>query len=307
AATTDIRGADERLGTWRANANPLPQRPICRRRACSLPNSPGLHSIPKKCHGCRSCGPRRKLHNAPGLCRGGNMSRLNSILCVICIMALPMMLGGCAGALIVGGLAAAGGSGYAAAQERGVGGAVGDLDIQTDIERAFVDNGPGLQEGITTTVYQGRVMLTGRVATPDMKARAEQVSGRVTGVKALYDEVEVAPPGSTWDATKDSWITARLRSEMMLDPDIRSGNYTIDTSNGSVYLIGLARTPAELELATRIARYIPGVKRVVSYVELRSGAPIAERPLTSGPAPASPVPSATSIGPRTPTTAPQAG
>jgi osmotically-inducible protein OsmY len=234
------------------------------------------------------------------------MARLNSILCVICIVGLPTMLGGCAGVLLVGGLAAAGGGGYAAAQERGVGGAVGDFEVQTDVERAFVDTGPGLREGITTTVYQGRVMLTGRVATPDMKARAVQVAGRVLGVKALYDEVEVATPGSTWDATKDAWITARLRSEMMLDPDIRSGNYTIDTSNGSVYLIGSARTHAEIELATRVARYIPGVKRVVSYVELRSGAPIAERPPTPGPA-ASPVPSATSIGPRTPSTVPTAG
>jgi len=73
---------------------------------------------------------------------------------------------------------------------------------------------------------------------------------------------------------------------MMLDPDIRSGNYTIDTNNGSVYLIGSARTQAELELATRIARYIPGVKRVVSYVELRSGAPIAERAPAPLPGPA---------------------
>jgi osmotically-inducible protein OsmY len=214
------------------------------------------------------------------------MSRLNSLLCVVCIVALPTMLGGCAGVLVAGGIAAAGGGGYAAAQERGVSGAVGDLEIQTDVERAFVDNGPGLREGITTTVYQGRAMLTGRVAMPDMKARAVQVAGRVPGVKALYDEVEVTTPGSTWDATKDAWITARLRSEMMLDPDIRSGNYTIDTSNGSVYLIGSARTQAELELATRIARYIPGVKRVVSYVELRSGAPIAERPLAPPPGPA---------------------
>src|SRR5436190_24333008 len=122
------------------------------------------------------------------------MARLNSMLFVACILMLPMMLGSCAGALIVGGLAAAGGGGYAAAQERGVGGAVGDFDIQSDVERAFVDNGPGLQEGITTTVYQGRVMLTGRVATPDTKARAVQVAGPVTGVKALYDEVEVATP-----------------------------------------------------------------------------------------------------------------
>jgi hypothetical protein len=55
----------------------------------------------------------------------------------------------------------------------------------------------------------------------------------------------------------------------MLDPDIRSGNYTIDTQRGSVYLIGSARSQAELERATRIARYIPGVKRVITYVELR--------------------------------------
>src|SRR5438309_9739452 len=52
-------------------------------------------------------------------------------------------------------------------------------------------------------------------------------------------------------------MTARLRSEFMLDADIRSGgNYTIETENGSVYLIGSARSQAELDRATRIARYI---------------------------------------------------
>jgi osmotically-inducible protein OsmY len=206
---------------------------------------------------------------------GGNMSHFYSVVFLTFMVALPVLLSGCAGALVVGGLAAAGSGGYAAAQERGVSGAVSDFELQTDVEQAFVGAGPGLREGITTTVYQGRVLLTGRVATPGMKARAAQVGGRVAGVKALYDEVEVAPPGSTWDGAKDAWITARLRSEMMLDPEVRSANYTIDTSNGVVYLIGSARTPAELELATRIARYIPGVKRVVSYVELRSGAPVA--------------------------------
>ena len=126
------------------------------------------------------------------------MSRLNSMLCVVCLVALPMMLGGCAGALIVGGLAAASGGGYAAAQERGVGGAVGDFEIQGDVERAFVEAGPGLQEGITTTVYQGRVLLTGRVATPDMKARAVQVAGRVAGVKTLYQQDLAQGHGETY-------------------------------------------------------------------------------------------------------------
>ena len=214
------------------------------------------------------------------------MARLNSMLCVVCILALPTMLGGCAGALIVGGIAAAGGGGYAAAQERGVDGVFNDWEVQNDIQKGLMKAQPGLEEGITATVYQGRVLLTGRVATPEMKMTSEQVAGRSPGVRTLYDEIEVAPPETTWDSTRDAWITARLRSEMMLDPDVRSGNYTIDTSNGSVYLIGSARTAAELELATRIARYIPGVKRVVSYVELRSGAPIAERPPGPPPGPA---------------------
>lgn len=107
---------------------------------------------------------------------------------------LPLALSGCAGALLVGVLAAAGASGYAAAQERGVGAAVSDLQIETGVENALVSAGPGLNEGITTTVYQGRVLLTGQVATSGMSAKAAEVASRVTGVRALYDQVEVAPP-----------------------------------------------------------------------------------------------------------------
>src|SRR5438046_8853288 len=111
--------------------------------------------------------------------------------------------------------------------------------------------------------------------------RSERVASGASAIKALYDNIDVAPSRAAWDATKDAWITARIRSELMLDPDIRSGNYTIDTQKGSVYLIGSARSQAELERATGIARYIPGVKRVMTYVELRPGAPAAQQPTPS--------------------------
>lgn len=142
-------------------------------------------------------------------------------------------------------------------------------------------------------MYQGRVLLTGTVLTPQMKTRAVEVGSRVSGIKALYHDIEVAPSRAAWGATNDAWITARIRSELMLDPNIRSGNYTIDTQKGSVYLIGSARSQAELEHATSIARYIPGVKRVVSYVELRSGAPVAQQPTPSV------APARSSAGPQT--------
>jgi osmotically-inducible protein OsmY len=212
------------------------------------------------------------------------MSRLNSVLALVCVAALP--LGGCAGALVAGGLAAAAGGGYAAAQERGVDGATDDLAIKTNIESELIKRDPQLQVGVTTTVYGGRVLLTGRVASPEMKATAYQLASRTPNVRALYDEIEVAPPEGAWDDARDAWITARVRSEMVVDPDVRSVTYTIDTANGSVYLIGSARSQAELDRTTQIARYVPGVRRVVSYVEIRSGAPVAAMPPATWTAPA---------------------
>ena len=42
--------------------------------------------------------------------------------------------------------------------------------------------------------------------------------------------------------------------------------------------MGSARSQGELDRATQLARYVPGVQRVVSYVELRYGAPVAAMP-----------------------------
>ena len=210
---------------------------------------------------------------------------LTRTLAMALLLALPLALGGCVGALVVGGLAAAAGGGYAAAQERGVDGAAGDLAIKTNIEAELIKRDPQLQAGITTTVYGGRVLLTGRVASPELKAAAAQIAGGTRDVRAVHDEIEVAPPEGVWDNAKDAWITARVRSEMVVDADIRSVNYTIDTANGSVYLIGSARSQAELDRATRIARYVPGVRRFVSYVEIRGGAPVSAMSSSPGTTP----------------------
>jgi osmotically-inducible protein OsmY len=219
------------------------------------------------------------------------MARRYGIPALICVVALPLALGGCAGALVVGGLAAAGGAGYAAGQERGVTGAVDDFTLKNDVEKALIMADPQLQAGVNTTVYEGRVLLTGRVASQAQRAAAEQAAGRTHDVRAVYDELEVASPGGMWDDAKDAWITARVRSEMVLDTDVRSVNYDIDTADGSVYLIGSARSQDELDRATRIARYVPGVQRVVSYVEVRSGAPFAAgRPAPGSAGPATAVP-----------------
>jgi osmotically-inducible protein OsmY len=196
---------------------------------------------------------------------------------VLLILALPFALGGCPAA-IVGGLAAAGGAGYAANQERGTGGSIDDFTIKTNIQNAWLKTNPLMQRDLSVTVYEGRTLLTGAAPNPEFKAQAKEVASRVPGVRAVYDEIEVTASESAWESAKDTWITSRVRTELAFNPDVRSVNYTIETANKSVYMIGSARSQAELDIATNAARTTPDVKRVVSYVEVRPGMPVAAKP-----------------------------
>jgi osmotically-inducible protein OsmY len=217
---------------------------------------------------------------------------------ILVVLTLPFALGGCPAA-IVGGLAAAGGAGYAANQERGVGGTVDDFTIRTNIESAWIKANPRLQADLNVTVYEGRTLLTGSASTPESKAQAKQIASQVAGVRTIYDEIEVGPSESVWEGTKDAWITSRLRTELAFNPSIRSVNYTIETVNKSVYLIGSARSQAELDSATTMARNTPDVKRVVSYVEIRPGVPVAAQPAASAPPSSAQAPGAPVAAPAT--------
>jgi osmotically-inducible protein OsmY len=218
------------------------------------------------------------MHRNGGVSWEEAMSGFRTALALTCILALPLPLCGCP-VMVIGGLAAAGGAGYAAAQERGVNGSADDFVIKTQIDQALLQADRNMQAGITTTVYNGRVLLTGRLPNDQMKMTAGQVARGVQNVRTVFNEIEVAPQGtSAWDDTRDAFITTQVRSEMVLNSDIRSINYSIDTANGSVYLMGSARSQRELDQATKIARYVPGVRRVVSFVELRYGSPVASDP-----------------------------
>jgi osmotically-inducible protein OsmY len=226
------------------------------------------------------------------------MSRDRLFLGIVFILGLPFALGGCPAA-IVGGLAAAGGAGYAANQERGVGGSVDDFSIKTNIQSAWMQANPLMQTNLNITVYEGRTLLTGTAPNPEFKAQAKEIASRVPGVRAVYDEIEVGPPEGAWQGTKDAWITSRLRTELVFNANIRSVNYTIETVNKSVYLIGSARSQAELDMATTMARNTPEVKRVVSYVEIRPGGPAVAQPAVPLPASSAQAPGAPAAAPAT--------
>ena len=234
------------------------------------------------------------------------MARLPSVAILAAVLGLPLMGGGCVG-VVVGGMAAAAGGGYVVAQERGADGLASDFAITTEVRQALARTDPKLASAVTVTVYDGRVLLTGQVPASALKLAASRLARENPRVRAVYDEIELAGDDTFFDDAKDAWIGTQVRSGMVLDPDIRSVNYMIQTENGSVYLLGTARSQSELQRVADIARHVRGVKRVVSYVEVRPGTSIgapagAGVPVAAGPPPLMSPPGAMrpAIVPRTP-------
>jgi osmotically-inducible protein OsmY len=123
---------------------------------------------------------------------------------------------------------------------------------------------------LSTSVSEGRALVTGKVQDPEMRVEAIKLAWQVEGVKEVINEIEVVNTSSITDSARDFWITTQLRGHITFDKDIRSINYSIDTVNGTVYLMGIARTQAELDRVTNHARNLAYVKRVVSYVRVEA-------------------------------------
>jgi osmotically-inducible protein OsmY len=179
--------------------------------------------------------------------------------------ALALLAGGCA-PLVVGTAATA--VGTAATQERGFGGAVTDAGTQAEINHLWFQHDAEMHRLLDMTVTEGRVLLTGRATTPEMRLDAVRLAWQANGVKEVINEIEVADQGGISDVAADTWIATQLRSRLLFDRDVASRNYSVDVVNGVVYLMGVARGQPELDRVTGHARAIPNVKRVVSHVRL---------------------------------------
>lgn len=189
----------------------------------------------------------------------------NKILLIFCAAGL-FALNACTAVGLATGAAAT--TGIAAAQEGGLNRAVSDARIRIMINDAWLKYDIDTFAKLSTTVKNGRVLITGVVQEPEHRVEAVRLAWQVEGVKSVINEIRVADSEGVIGFAKDTWISTRLRTEMMFDRDVQSINYTIDTVQGVVYLMGYAQSQLELNDVIEHARTIPDVKQVVSYVKL---------------------------------------
>jgi len=188
------------------------------------------------------------------------------ILSMITLLMLPMLLSGCVQAI----LATVAEVGLSVAQERTVGDAVDDAGIMLQIKEAYLQKDVNeLTTAVSIEVIEGRVFLTGSVHDPATRINAVRLAWQPKGVKEVINEIQVSKNRGLKQIATDNSISSQISGKMLLNEDIKSINYSIETVNQIVYVMGIAQNMDESELVTDIARTVKGVKSVVSHVRLK--------------------------------------
>ena len=67
----------------------------------------------------------------------------------------------------------------------------------------------------------------------------------------------------------DSWITTKVKSDLIADKDISSTHISVNTTKGVVSLTGTAATRKESDKAAQIARAVSGVTAVENDIRIQ--------------------------------------
>jgi osmotically-inducible protein OsmY len=188
------------------------------------------------------------------------------LLAISCAFALAGGLGGCGPSTVIGAGAIAG---NAAMQERGFVKTVDDTATEAKISASLFSYSAELFVDVSAEVYEGRALLTGKVKQTKDRIEAVRIAWNVTGVKEVINEIQVEDTSDLLDAARDHWVTAELSTKITIDNKIKGVNYSIDTVNGTVYIMGIAQSQAELDRVRNHARQLAYVRRVISYVRIK--------------------------------------
>jgi len=180
------------------------------------------------------------------------------------LLLLPLaLLQGCAPVLLAGGATAV----AAADDRRTIGSLVDDNNIERKATRALNDE-PDMGDDvhINTTSMNGVVLLTGEATTAAQRDRALTLIRDIQGIRRIVNEVRIAEPTAFSSRTHDSWITSKVKANLIGEDHVPANQVKVVTENSVVYLMGLV-TQKEGERATEVTRTVDGITRVVKLFE----------------------------------------
>ncbi|MEH6402310.1 MAG: BON domain-containing protein [Sneathiella sp.] len=185
---------------------------------------------------------------------------------VITVLGLAQLTSCTPAGLIIGGVATAG---VTIAEERSFEDTANDANIKLKILKDLLDKDETLFTDVSTIVIEGRVLVTGEVPNDEDRSTVASIVWSIDGVKEVLNELQVSDKNTLTSSSGDSWISAKLRGRLVQDLDVKHVNYSVDTVNKIVYVMGIAQNQSELDRVILHARDISGVRKIISHAVLK--------------------------------------
>ena len=121
---------------------------------------------------------------------------------------------------------------------------------------------------VKTKVLDGRIFITGKVGNPEEKLIITKLAWETKGARSVRNDIKIKEEFKFKQSAKDILITSQLRTALILNKNIKSTNYQIDTYKKKIYVYGIALTLEEKDLVISEAKEIIDVEDVIASIIL---------------------------------------
>ncbi|MCL1059657.1 BON domain-containing protein [Shewanella gelidimarina] len=179
------------------------------------------------------------------------------------IIAILLMLQGCAGAVMVGAVSGA----MMVNDERSFQTQLDDTNADFNISSALSSHDDlKNQANVTGVVMNTNVLMIGQAPNSMLRDKAIRTVQELKIGGKIHNQIRIGNPTSFTTRSNDTWITTKVKSRMLSEDNLDMTNIKVVTENGEVFLIGLVRRQ-QAELAVDVARNTAGVRKVIKVFE----------------------------------------
>jgi len=178
---------------------------------------------------------------------------------------ISFILSGCTG---VGSKGLVGTGVSVAFDPRTVGTQIDDSIMQKTISSKILAKDKKYLISVKTKVLDGRIFITGKVDSPEEKLIITKLAWETKGARSVRNDIKIKDEFNFKQTAKDVLITSQLRTALIVNKNIKSTNYQIDTYKKKIYIYGIALTSEEKDLVISEAKEILDVEDVIASIIL---------------------------------------
>jgi len=144
---------------------------------------------------------------------------------------------------------------------------IDDKTIVYKVKQQYVNNKAIMNDAhISVTSFNHVVLLVGQAPNAGVRSEAVKIAQSTPKVRRVFNRIKIAPHATIKQATNDTWITTKVKADMLAEKGLQSTQIKVVTEKRTTYLMGLV-SRKQAGIATNVARHVSGVNKVVKLFE----------------------------------------